>query len=774
MINGMRIRSLAVLCAVVLSASGCGTGQAGGQEDRPAALEEGAMGRYVETFYELPEEINRNGGLNWLSDGTLTIISFGEGLYRSGDGGQTWEKEETAWFPMIQDVYCLAAVMGPDGTVAASCSGVMPKAAEEACTQELPEAREGNYLVFGMPDGTVKTVVPGFTQEDGSCIESFIFKEDGRLFAGDMQGKVYEVNMEKESFRELFMAERSVGCMDFSGNTLMAVGHDRLYLYDLQEDMLLPQDGTVDAFIRQALTEGAVSYTGGGYPLTVSGSGEKDVIYLACRNGMYRHVLGGSALEQVIDGALSTLGDPSAVIYRVKVLEEQEFLIACAPSVGLVRCKFDEGIPAMPDKELRIYSLRENRSVRQAMTDYKRTHTDLYIRYEVGLDGENGMTAEDALKRLNTQVLAGEGPDVLLLDGLPVDTWIGKGMLLDLRPVLEDLNGEDELFWNVVEGFAEADGAVYAMPVCIRVPLLVGDRDLVGGMEDLESIAEQAEQLRRDYPEGGIFGIHDAETMLRLFGMVSSGAWVEDDGRMDEAAVTEFLKLTKRIYDAEMAGAVPEQVERLEEEAEEMASYGTDPVQYRMEVCGNVLRIPQGYAAVAGGYVDGIQLCLDNVTSVLRMGDRLDYRILSGQVPDAFLPAAVVGIRSGTERQEEAEEFVRLMFSANTQENISEGFPVNRSAYEIHFQLYEENSGNGSMMLPMEDGTEQEIELYWPDQNERETFTEYVETLKTPVLSDDYLCGLVYESGVKVLEGERSAEEGAAEIVKKASIYLAE
>lgn len=123
MINGMRIRSLAVLCAVVLSASGCGTGQAGGQEDRPAALEEGAMGRYVETFYELPEEINRNGGLNWLSDGTLTIISFGEGLYRSGDGGQTWEKEETAWFPMIQDVYCLAAVMGPDGTVAASCSG---------------------------------------------------------------------------------------------------------------------------------------------------------------------------------------------------------------------------------------------------------------------------------------------------------------------------------------------------------------------------------------------------------------------------------------------------------------------------------------------------------------------------------------------------------------------------------------------------------------------------------------------------------------------------
>ena len=773
--RGKGLRAGIFLCMAMLFLSACGgrsgdTGQI--QSDGQAVSERGAMGRYMETFYEMPQEINRNGGMNWLDDGSLTVISFGSGLYRSTDGGQTWQQEETDWFPMLEGVYCLAAVMGPDGTVAASCSGEMSEQVRAVYGIETPEDWEGNYCVFGMPDGTVKVVDFGFSQEDGSCIESFVFKDDGRLFAGDMQGRIYEINVEKESLKELFMAERSVGYMDFSGDTLLAVGYDRLYRYDLQEGVLLPQEETVDAWIRQTVPDGTVAYTGGGYPLAVMGSTKDDVVYLASEDGMYRHVLGGSVMEQVIDGALSTFGDASAHIYRMKALTDQEFLAAFNPSVGLVRYTFDETVPSMPDQEIRIYSLTENRSVRQAMTAYKRQHTDIYVRYEVGIEGDGGITVEDAIKRLNTQVLAGEGPDVLILDGLPMDTYMEKGMLRDIRPVLDDLDGT--LFSNVVEGFTDPDGAVYAMPMCIQVPLLAGDREAVGKMENLEGIADQAEELRAEYPQGGIFGIHDPETMLRLFGMVSSPAWTREDGGMDQAAVTEFLRQVKRIYDAEQAGAVPEQVERQQAEAEELASYGVDPVQSQMETCNNVLNIPRGYAMAAAGYVDGIQLCLDTVTSVLRRDEALDYRTFSGQVSDAFLPAAMVGISSRTEQPEEAEAFVRLIFDAGTQEHIYEGYPVNRAAYEAHFDIGEENSSNGSMTLLMDDGAEEEINLYWPDQAERERFTGYVETLGTPVLTDAHLCELVYETGIKVLEGELSAEDGAAEIVKKASIYLAE
>lgn len=767
----MRGKIGVLLLALVLVVSGCRMQK--DQDMGEGSSSNGGMGRYEETFYEMPKEINRNGGITWQKDGSVSVISFGEGLFRSDDEGKTWKKEETIWFPMIEEVYCLAAVMGPDGTVAASCSGKMPEAAREACKKEVPEDWEGNYCIFGMPDGSVKVVDFGFRQEDGTCISTLMFKEDGRLFAGDFQGKIYEVDAEKESLRELFTAERGAGYMDFSGEILMAVGYDRLYRYDLQEGVLMPQEEIVDAYIRQELADGTVSYTSGGFPLAVAGGEKEDVIYIAGKDGMYRHVIGGSTIEQVIDGGLSTLGDSQSCIYRMKVLAGQEFLIVYQPSIGLVRYSFNEQIPSRPDRELWIYSLQENPSVRQAVTSFKKEHTDIYIRYEVGMEYDGSMTREDAIKKLNTQVLAGEGPDVLLLDGLPLDAYTEKGMLRDLRPVLASL-GEEELFSNIVGGFTAKDGAVYALPMCIRVPLLVGDRESIGRMDSLSGAAEEAERFRVTNPEGGIFGIYDAETMLRLFGMVSSEAWVREDGQMDSDKITEFLEQVKRIYDAELSGAVTEQKARLEEEAEEMVSYGIDAAKLQLEACHNVLNIPRGYAGTAGGYVESIQLCLDSVTSILRVDETLDYRIFSGQTEDPFLPKALVGISAVTKQPEDAEEFVRMMFGADTQKDIYEGFPVNRKAYEARFGVAEENDSNGSMMLLLDNETEQELNLYWPNQAERQKFTAFVEQLKTPVMTEDTLCELVYETGSKVLKGEQSVEEGTAEIVKKATIYLAE
>ena len=39
---------------------------------------------------------------------------------------------------------------------------------------------------------------------------------------------------------------------------------------------------------------------------------------------------------------------------------------------------------------------------------------------------------------LNTEIMAGTGPDVLLLDGISEDTYIERGMLENLSGVLKD------------------------------------------------------------------------------------------------------------------------------------------------------------------------------------------------------------------------------------------------------------------------------------------------------------------------------------------------
>lgn len=765
--------TIVMLCVCLFWTVGCGKADPGksseGAEESQSA---GGMGRYLEDIHEIPEEINRNGGLNMLADGSMTIISFNGGLYRSTDQGVSWQQEDTPWFPMMQGVYALAAVMASDGTAAVSCSGEMPQAAGDALSSPLPEDWEGNYCIFAFPDGEIKVVDFGFTQEDGSCISSLAFQEDGRLFAGDMNGKIYEVDMEHESVKELFMMDREVGCIGFCGDILMAVGQDRLYLYDLEKMELLPQDTTADDFVKNMLTDGTVRYTGGGYPLAVFG-GEDNIIYIACVEGLYRHALGGSAMEQIIDGALSTLGD-NCSIYAAQVLDEQEFLVQFDFDGGLVYYYFDETAASMPDKEIRIYSLEENRSVREAVASFKRSHTDMYVRYETGMVGENGVTKEDAVKQLNTRILSGEGPDVIILDGLPMDSYIEKGLLADLSEVIERQEGEDALFSNLAESFRQEDGALYAMPLCIQVPLLAGDCDGIDGMEDLESIADAMETLRREKPEGGLLGIYDADVMLRLFGMVSSPAWTDETGQIDREAVQEFLTQMKRIYDAEYVGALPEEVEALQREDDELMQYGMDPSKQKMEVCDNVLNIRRGYARLACGYVDGIQICLDNVTSVINLEENMGFRNFSGQAQNVFIPKVIVGISAKSGEPEAAEAFIKAMFSTEVQENIYEGFPVNRVAFADRFDFLDPDEENGSMTMINSDGTEEELVLHWPDQKEEEDFTRLVQELTVPAVGNEQLGELVYEAGIKVLEDDVSAEEAADEIVKKAAIYLAE
>lgn len=761
----------AFLCISIFLLAGCGSGKPNEDKEIADTRENaGGMGRYMEDACPLPDGINRNGGLNMLSDGSMTIIGYNSGLYRSTDGGENWQQEEPDYFPMMQGVYATAAVMAPDGTAAITCSGEMPEAARAALSKTLPDDWEGNYCIFAFPDGGIKVVDFGFSQDDGSCITTLCFKNDNRLFAGDMNGRIYEVDMEHESLRELFMMDKQTGSIGFCGDILMAVGADKLYLYDLEKGEPMQQDAVADQFIKNMLPDGVVSYTGGGYPLVVFG-GENGVIYIACVNGLYRHVLNGSTVEQVIDGALSTFGDGNAVYFGMEQ-ENNEFLIHF--SGMLARYHFDESIPAMPDKEIRIYSLEENNSVRRAVTAYKKKHTDMYVRYEVGMDGEDGMTKEDAVKKLNTRILSGEGPDVIILDGLPVDAYIEKGMLADISGILEERGQEDELFPNLVESFRQEDGVVYAMPLCIRVPLLVGDTNVINGIEDLESFADKMEVFRQENPEGGLLGIYDAETMLRLFGMVSDAAWTDETGEIDRSAVEEFLTQVNRIYEAELSGALQGEMEALQKEDEELEQYGMDAVENKMEVCSNVLNIRRGYARFACGYVDGIQICLDNVTSVIELEENMSCKSFTGQLQGAYIPKGMVGLSAKSGQMEAAKEFIGMMFSAEEQESMYDGFPVNRAAFAKRFAMMTPGSSNGSMQFMKNDGTEEELELLWPGEKEQRAFTELVEELRTPAGNHEWLNSLVYETGIKVLEDQVSVEDAAEEIEKKAAIYLAE
>ena len=118
-------------------------------------------------------------------------------------------------------------------------------------------------------------------------------------------------------------------------------------------------------------------------------------------------------------------------------LEESdaEFYVACAKETGentLVKLSYDPDVAATPQQELTVYSLEEDAGMRRLIARFQKQNPDIYVNYQIGLSGEDGVTASDALRMLNTEILAGDGPDVLMLDGISVDTYTEKGLLMDL------------------------------------------------------------------------------------------------------------------------------------------------------------------------------------------------------------------------------------------------------------------------------------------------------------------------------------------------------
>ena len=68
------------------------------------------------------------------------------------------------------------------------------------------------------------------------------------------------------------------------------------------------------------------SFNGGSFYDLYFFAGEDDVLYLAGKQGVHRHVIGGSAMERIIDANLSSFGDPSCKLLGMAALYNNEFV----------------------------------------------------------------------------------------------------------------------------------------------------------------------------------------------------------------------------------------------------------------------------------------------------------------------------------------------------------------------------------------------------------------------------------------------------------------
>ena len=808
--------------------NGMNTQEAGGVsaegQDTSQAFDSTAMGRYVEEITDLSDRISGYGdSLYRLNDGSLVIADKWMGFLISKDNGATWEEDPRDWHTeMVENqTYIMSLGVGPDNTVGViynddsysdtetekqeentetkeENTDSQEEAAEADDTKEAEdeisddkaeeeEAAESEYeepelnpkCLIVKTDGTQIPVDIPVTEED-SYIYNVYISDDGRIFVTTMgSGNIYEVKEDGSS--ELFLTletDSRPELIQFQDNLMIIDGYGCKgpLFYDLDQEEYI-EDEVLDQFVDENYKDrnsgGSDSYSMYFYP------GEEDVLYLAGAKGLYRHVIGGSVIEQVIDGSLCTFNNPAYSIYGMTVLDNNEFMALFTGS-KLVRFVYDPDIPTVPNEKLKVYSLKENDTIRQAITLYQAANPEVFVEYEVGMGEDSSLTKDDALKSLNTEIMAGEGPDVLILDDMPLDSYIEKGLLLDLSSALNSLEGEEELFANIVDAM-KTDDKVYMMPCEIQLPVIVADQKYISAAKNLEGIADAVEELRSDHPDKDLLGLCTERSVMRLFAMTCVPSWITESGEINREAITEFLTQTKRIYDAQMDGIPDASVDdfnaRNEYYLEEDGQTWEDSDYFRTSV--NIIDLIGGFSymecgalSYAYGYANVISA--DKVKNY----ENSEWIPMTGQNSNVFCAQTLLGINAASKNSGRAEDFIKVCLGKENQSNLFKGFAVNKAAFAQSFVVKEEDMSEdgiyGTLCMGNDDGLYIELPVYWPTEEQIEELRNYLETADTVYIKDDRLEEAVYEEGVFYMQGHHSLEEAVSAIEKKVSLYMAE
>lgn len=649
----------------------------------------------------------------------------------------------------------------------------------------LAEAPDGNRILVGYTDAGKYEVL--LKTADGEAILLSGFEQDvyPKAFYGDgffyilQGGKIYQIEPAEGKTRFLLENKESAVMLAADRNFLYVVESGGVFLYDLEKETAAESDNLLSEFM-----EGKAQLTEtGGYSVALYPYG--DGIYIAMQDGVYWHTLYGDTVDLVMNGSrnnLANVGLDGMGFQGMTVGESGIMLIAYSDGKLMRYIRNDAPASAQNEDYIRIYSVYRESDIQKLVKQFQEKYPEIPIRYEVGVNSGNGMTGDDALKNLSTEMAAGKGPDILVMDDIPYESYVEKGALMDLKELRGKLR-EEEYFTDVIDGFGNENG-LYILPLTYSIPILVGNGDVLAETEDLETLAGLANLLEKadNGQETLVFNFSNAENLLCLLAQSCQGAWVGRDGSVNREAVADFFTQAKRIYEIQKdkKSGLTEEVEAAFLKEEGRAS-GTTALERRFGKC---VKLPledkaavfPGQAFCVSAWNGGGRAFMELKGFVDYIGD--DYCLMPGQMYGTCLPQTLMAINSMSEYKEEGSIFLEYALSEEFQRLDSlGGTPVNRKAYYVQQENPNEKGHEGEACGHTTVGGVDTIVnyfLYWPEEDEFRKLDDIIDCIKGINICDLQVYNAVIEIGQSVLTGDTEVQEGVEEVAGRVQLYLNE
>lgn len=407
--------------------------------------------------------------------------------------------------------------------------------------------------------------------------------------------------------------------------------------------------------------------------------------------------------------------------------------------------------------------------IRDDIIKFNRTHDD--VRIEV-IDYEQYNTSEDneaGLTKLRTEIMSGNMPDILALNGLPYKQLAVKGLLEDLYPYIDsdsELKRSD-IFPNVLEAL-EVDGGLYAASSSFAVNTVIGASSVIG--DEMGWTYDELYAALASMPEGcEIFDQYtDQETVLLncLASEMSNFVdWSTGECKFNSPEFLQMLEFAKQFP----------------------GEFDWDNYEWTEED-DIITRISQGKQMLMTTSIYSIEDTFYN--SVYFGGDitYIGYPTSSGNGNSLQLNSSFA-MSSSCSNKEAAWEFLRTLLTEEGQTDLY-SLPTNINVFndklEEAMTIEYQTDAQGNIMLD-ENGEKipqsrggiafeagEVHEFYALTQEQADMLREAIISSTKLYDSDKSITDIVTEQAQSFFAGQRSAEEVAKLIQSKADIYVNE
>lgn len=520
------------------------------------------------------------------------------------------------------------------------------------------------------------------------------------------------------------------------------------------------KNGSYAVYDPDSLTEsGSLKFAADEWPQLCS---DENNWYGVSDYGISRTRPGSDISEIIMNPGMGTMGSPLYNVISMVRGKDGEFYVLYKEekdyTYSLKRYVYDPDISAVPQTTLTVFGLSKNDTVLEAIQGFQKKNPNVLVDYRTSGKSENEVTTDD-IRALNTELLSGNGADLLLMDGLPLDSYIEKGMLEDLTGLAEELMGNDAYMENMLMNTAQRDHKVYGLPVKFSVPVIYGDQEVQEALRSYDSLNVYLDKN----PDASVFGLADHGYIKNIMFQLYQDEMIGTDHKIDQEKLAGLLEIVGKLCENTQTESIEalnhisaEDLEEVSSPFENMAEWG-------------ILKYPD-----AVGTND-----IESVLSMLVSYEVMHQLELSpASIRNLYRPVGVMAVNQNSGQKETAEEFMKYLFSEEVQSTpMDDGFPVLKSALDSRADeadsLYIKTNGMGGL-LKTEDG---DIEIMAIGILTRDDITQLIDlsqTLTEPLKQDRIIWGIYQENAEKYLEGSIDAHEAARKIAQKADTYLAE